>query len=185
MNPPQLNTNVRVSHKYRFTATAAQNGAITDSQLLGVCGGLCTVVNSVVTLMAESAKIRKVEVWSAPSAQGSNSTCSVDWVGYQNSPNIEESDTTLSVAKNAHVVCSPPKSSLAAFWQKATGTALFTLVCPANSIVDITLDYILSDQEATLTSVAVATGVLGHIYYLALDGTTTHNLVPVSLNTTF
>jgi len=184
-DPPQLSTNVRLKHRFRFMATAAQNGPITDTNILGACGTICTVVNSLTTNFTESFKIRKVEVWAAPSSQGSASTCSVDWVGYQNSPNLEESDTTLSVTKNAHIVAVPPQMSLASFWQKSSGTTLFTLVCPANSVIDITLDMIQADQEVALVSNAIATGVIAHTYFLALDGSGTHNLVPVSLNTTF
>jgi len=185
INPPQFSSNVRLAHKFRFTASSAFGAYITDTQVLGVCGSICTVTNSTVALFAESIRIKKIEIWAAPASQGANSTCSVDWVGFGNSPNIQASDTTLSVSKNAHVVTSPPPNSLCHFWQKATGTGLFSLTCPINSIVDLSLDIILADQEVAISTATVATGVLGHIYYMYLDGTTTHLLVPVSLNTTF
>lgn len=183
--PSQLNTNIRLSHRYRFTATAAQNGPITDTNLLGVCGGVGSVVNSQIALFTKSVKVRKIEIWSAPASQGANSTCSVDWEGFGNSPNVEVSDTTVSVTKNAHVVSSPPPQSLCSFWQEATGTNLFTIVCPANSIIDLWLDEVLADQTTNLQAFPAVTAVVGRIYYLALDGTGTHNLVPVSLTTTF
>jgi hypothetical protein len=135
-------------------------------------------------MFTESFRIRRIEVWAAPASQGANSTVSLDWVGFNNSPNIEASDTTLSVTKNAHIVTTPPQNSLCHFWQKNTGTALFKLVCPINSIVDLTVDQVLSDQEVALETEGVATATLGLIYYLALDGPATNVLVPVSLNTT-
>jgi len=135
-------------------------------------------------MWTQSFKIKRIEIWSAPASQGSNATCSVEWFGFGNSPNIEESDTTLSVTKNAYISCSPPKTSLAAFWQKATGTALFKLVCPVGSIIDLIVDTILTDDEA-VTSASVVTGVLGTVYYLYLDNVTgTLSLQPVSLVST-
>jgi hypothetical protein len=183
-NPQQLSSNVRIKHRFRFIATSAVNTTFTDTQILGCTGGICTVTNSTVTLWTQSFKIRRLEVWSAPSAQGQGSTCSVEWFGAANSPNIEYSDTTLSVSKNAHICTSPPDRSLASFWQKSTSTALFTIVAPASSIIDIALDFILGDDDTTPYSASVTTGVLGQEYYLHLDGPSIHNCVPVSLTTT-
>lgn len=185
LNPVQFESNVRSHHRYRFTATSAGTYVITDTALLGASGTMCTTVNAFVQSFFQSVKIQKIEVWGAPAAQGSNSTVSVEWFGFGNSPNIEFSDTTLSVTKNAHVSCRPPAQSLASFWQKATGTNLFTIVCGANAIIDIVLDTILSDEETVPTAIVVATGVVGHVYYLSLDNATGHVLTPVSLNTTF
>ncbi len=185
LSPIQFESNVRSHHRYRFVATAGATVSITDTALLGAAGTMCTTANAFVQSFFQSVKIKRIEIWGAPSAQGAASTVSVEWFGFGNSPNVEFSDTTLSVTKNAHVSCTPPAMSLASFWQKATGTNLFTLVVGTNSIVDIVLDTILSDEETVPTAIAVATGVVGHVYYLALDNATGHNLVPVSLNTTF
>lgn len=185
-NPPQFESNLKMNHKFRFMASSSEtNFSITDSSIIGALGGICTVANSTVTNFAQSFKIRKIEMWAAPSAQGNASTVSVEWFGFGNSPNIEHSDTTLSVAKNARVFSVPPPSSLASFWQKSTSTTLFLLSFPANSIIDITFDIMMADQETALETSAVTTATLGHIYYLALDQEAgSHILVPVSLNTT-
>jgi hypothetical protein len=179
--PTQFKSNVTLSHKYRFTASAAVNEAMTDTALLAAMGGIAYDATHI-ALFTESFRLKKVEVWSSPASQGANSTCSVDWVGFGNTPNIEFSDTTLSVNRNAHVVCAPPSQSLAKFWQKATGTSLFTLVCPINSIVEISVDQVLSDQEVALSTATVVTAVAQHIYYLGADPS--RLLIPVSLNTT-
>jgi len=186
--PTQFSSNVRLNHKFRFTAASAFNHALSPFDIGGALGSVGTVTNSTVTCFVESFKIRKIEVWSSPASQGANSTVSLDWVGFGNSPNIEFSDTTLSVTKNAHIVTSPPQNSLCHFWQNVSDvTSLFTLVCPMNSIVDLSLDMILADQEVGLVAITgLTTVVLGHIYYLALDrgNAGTNVLVPVSLNTT-
>lgn len=187
-NPPQFESNVRSRHKYRFTMTAAASTTFTDSSFNNCLGGVCTVVNTTVTSFVQSFIIKRIDLWAAPAAQGNNATCSVEWFGFGNSPNIEHSDTTLSVARNAHVSSVPPAQSLAAFWQKPTGTNLCIISGGAGTIVDVTLDLMLTDDEQTAVNrqVAVATGVLGTVYYLALDQVLgTHNFVPVSMVTTF
>jgi len=109
----------------------------------------------------------------------------VEWIGSSNSPNREFSDTSVSVATPAMVSCSAPPQSLAAFWQLASGnTALCTLVAPVGSIIDVSLSLILLDDDVSAPSVAVATGILSYIYYLALDGPSTNRYTPVSLTTT-
>jgi hypothetical protein len=186
-NPPQIESNLNYSHKYRFlTSASVTNVGIQDTYVLQSTGGICTTVNSVVSIFAKSFKITKIEMWAPPASQGSAATISIDWLGFGNSPNIEHSDTTLSVSHNAHVVTRPPKNSLASFWQKATNVQLFILNCPANTVIDISVSLMMQDEETALTTVNVATGVLGNIYFVALDqGAGTHVIVPVSLNTTF
>jgi len=186
INPPQMESNLKLVHKFRFQASGAEsNFAITDSSVIGALGGICTTANSSVTVFAQSFRIKRIEMWAPPASQGSAATVSVEWFGFGNSPNIEHTDTTLSVSKNAHIASSPPSSSLAAFWQKGTSTNLFILNFPANTIIDLIVEIMMADQETALETVAVTTGTLGHIYYLALDQQLgSHILVPVSLNTT-
>jgi hypothetical protein len=187
LNPSQFESNVKGTHRFRFAATAAvTQKSITDSSVIGALGGFCTIVNNQVSCWVNSFRIKKIEVWGAPQTLGSPSTVSVEWFGFGNSPNLEISDTTLSVSQNAHVVTRPPPNALCHFWQKQTNTALFNLSCTANSIIDITVDYVLVDQDTAALAIAVAAGVVGTPYYLALDQQTgTHNFVPVSLATTF
>jgi hypothetical protein len=184
LNPPQHESNVRLKHKFRFQVPATGfSGGISDSQVLHSTGGITTVTNATLTNWVQSFKIKEIEIWSAPTSQGASSTVSVEWFGFGNSPSIEVSDTTLSVSTNAHIISRPPSSSLCRFWQKATGTGLFSLVLPAGSVMDLTLQLILQDNDALYT-VPVTTGVLGNVYYLALDHQVSDLIVPVSLHTT-
>jgi hypothetical protein len=185
-SPPQFESNVRSHHRFRFVASAAEsNFAITDTSVLGAMGSMGTATNSAVTVLFRSFKIKRLEMWSAPPSQGTSATCSVEWFGFGNSPSVEHSDTTLSTAKNAHISAKPPSQSLAAFWQKSTSTNLFVLNFTAGTIIDLIVDLILNDDEAAAQTVAVATAVVGTVYYLALDQALgSHILVPVSLTTT-
>jgi hypothetical protein len=132
-----------------------------------------------------SVKINSITMWTPPPSQGSSATCSVDWVGFQNSPDREVSDTSVSVAVPAMVASKPPRNSLASFWQLAGGTTLCTLTAPVGSVIDVDLSLIFNDNDgAVINNIAVATGVLGTSYYLSLDPNGTHRYVPVSLNST-
>ncbi len=188
INPPQISSNVRMSHRFRFIASGAVAGiTITSDSLLCCAGGIGTVTNSTIALCYESVRLKKVEVWAPPAAQGSAATVSVEWLG-QSSPSIEISDTTISVSQNAHIVGSPPRTSLAAFWQVvASPQNLFVLTCPTGSVVDFEADYMFVDRSTAVgTALGLTTVVVGQVYFLALDFKSgTHVLTPVSLNTTF
>jgi hypothetical protein len=177
------------SHKFRFLASAAiANVDISTLNVLGVAGGLGTAALTL-TLFNKSFKIKKVEMWAPPPSQGSTATVSLEWLGSGvNSPNRETSDTSMSTAYPAHLITRPPPQSLASFWttvNAGSATNIMRLNCPAGTVIDLSLQLIENDQELANVTVTVVTVVSGNIYYLYLDGVTTHLLTPVSLNTTF
>jgi hypothetical protein len=72
-------------------------------------------------------------------------------------------------------------------WVAATATGtlnLFSLSCSTDSIIDVEVEYTLSNQIQA-ASITIATGVLGSIYYLPLDGAASHVYNPLHLPTTF
>lgn len=180
-----IKSNVVLRHKYRFVSTSATSTGVTPQSILCAAGTICTVVNSVCTSFMGSFKVNRVSIWTPPASQGASATCSVDWPGFANSPSLEFSDTTVSVATPAYVSCAPPPMSLASFWQVSSATTLFTLVAPVGSIIDVELSLILQDNDVAAAASAVATGILGSYYYLSLDPNATHRYTPVSLTTTF
>jgi len=173
-----------LSHRFRFVSTSGTATSITPTSLLGAAGTIGTVVNSTVVPMMESIKIREVSIWTPPASQGAAATCSILWVGIANQANNQEvSDTSVSVATPAHVKSRPPRNSLASFWQQASTTSLFTITAPSGSIIDVTLDMIVGDDENNI-NISVTTNYVGATYFLALDGPSTHRFTPVSLTTT-
>lgn len=181
---PQINTNIKLSHRYRFLATSALTNVGVDAQdLLGAIGGVCTVANTTLSFLAKTMRIQSIEIWSPTATSTTGVTCSIEWLS-TNSPSIEVSDTSINVSEPAHILTSPPKLSLAAFWQQTASTDLFIINCPGGSVVDIRLSYVLCDQTTASSSRPITTGTLGRQYYLAMDGPTTNLLVPVSLSTT-
>lgn len=185
LQPPMLATNIRFRHRYRFDASADFSGTITFAEIAASMGTIGTVTNTTVTLLCNSLRILSVEMWAPPASQGAASTCSIDWYSTTNQPAFEFSDTTISTAVPSHVQCRPPPFSLAAFWQPSnSGANAFTLVAPKNTIIDLTLEGILIDEDGLGDTLGVTTAVIGHPYYIALDGPSSNKLVPVSMVTT-
>ncbi len=183
---PQLKSNIRVNHTFRFINTAAQTLHVTGASLIAICGVVGTTANAFVTGIFNSVKINKITVFAAESTTGTPVTCSVEWLGYNNSPPIEDSRTSISTSVPIMLSSKPPPNSLAKFWQATGNTDLFVLTVPNGAVIDIDLDCMLSDANATFQNYAVATCTVGVVYYLALDiQGGTHNFAPVSKNTTF
>lgn len=183
VNPPQILSNVVKNHTFRYLASSGFSGAISAQMILGAMGTICTTTNSVVTFINESFKVNRISMWAPPASQGAATTVSVNWIGSMFSPNKEVSDTSVSVSHNSQLHCKPPPLSSASFWQPISGNNVFSLVAPAGTVIDINVSIVEGDDEVIGTA-NVATGVLTHTYYLALDGPTSNLLVPVSLATT-
>lgn len=186
-HPPQLSSNVRVSHTYRFTSTSGNPTAISTADLLGAAGVIAATTTTAYSVF-DSVKVTKVSIWAPPASQGTASTCSVEWVGpttlSTSVSNFEISDTSNSVSRPAHVSGSPPKQSLASFWNQSSTAGVFTLVAPTGSIVDVSLMLIFSDDEFSASSISLTgPASVGAVYYLALDGPGANTFKPVSLTT--
>lgn len=190
--PPQIRTNVVIHHKFRYITLSSISGmAVTPLRLANACGVVGVVVNSTVGSLYDSIKLKSVEMWGPPPNQGAAATvtCLYNQInaGVANMSSLEYCDTSNSTAVPAHVKCRPPKESNAAFWQPASGTTptLMTLSAPAGTMIDLEMEMILSDTGASTSATTVGTCILGAIYYLPLDGTSSHQVPPVQLNSTF
>jgi len=184
MHPSQLRTNVVVKHRFRFTSTSATARTITDTNLLGIGGAVCSVANTTLNMINSTTKLHSVEVWAPPASQGAASTCSVEWVGQNFAPNIEVSDTSNSVAEPAHVRAKPPPGSQASLWLPPVGNQIMIVIAPIGSIIDLVCSHTMQDDGIAGTAATVATGSLGAMYFMYLDGAT-HTYVPTSLTSTF
>lgn len=182
-HPPQLRTNVKVKHRYRFTSADGAAQTITDTDLIGIAGGVCRTANSVLSLIAASVKIHFVEIWTPPASQGAAATCSLQWASTDPSPTEEVSDTTVSVSEPAHIRAVPPQGSLASFWLSPTGAKnVMIITAPPGSIIDVKCTHVLMDTGAEGGTYSVASAALGALYYLPLDGAS-DKYIPVSLTT--
>jgi len=185
VGPSQFHSNILVRHKYRFVSTSGTATQITALSLCGAGGSIGTTVTQVVAF-AGTVKVNSVEIWTPVAAQGSSATCSVEWLGLANT-SIEVSDTSVSTAVPAHVFTRPPPNSPSSFWMLNNAGNVFNITAPAGSIIDVSLSFIIYDNEANiaLPSIVVGTAVVTTVYFLSLDPPATHRFTPVSLTTTF
>jgi len=187
--PAKFNSNVELTHRFRFISNAAIDQQIYAGQLLLAAGCLKGSAANTLVPLNSSVRLCQVEAWAPPASQGSSSTVSVFWVAGANQfgSRREVSDTTNSVSQPAHVVTGPPALSYGSFWQQPTsyngGYPLFELTCPSGTIVNIVVNLIMADG-ATSFEQAVTSSAYGNIYYMCLDAVANNHLSPVSLSTT-
>jgi uncharacterized membrane protein len=171
--------------KLRFSTTAASAWAISTTMLMNL---LCVgkVVNTSVASLLYAVRIRRIEIWSPPASQGALATCYVQWFGGVDGTDRLFSDSSSSVTEPAHVASSPPPGTDAFFWTNADNlkSELFAVSAASGSIIDLTIEAYVNSGETQLVT-TVATAAVGVPYTLALDGPTTHQVVPVLIATTF
>jgi len=169
----------------RYVAGSAITGTATNTQIGNflVVGGGTTTVYKVCNFI----RVRSVTIWGGPPSTGAPSTIVFQWSGTVAAsigPNQQWSDTSIGMTHVARLKVKPPVNSQAAQWQSTGGGAapgtnvLFNYSLPANSVIQISLDASVNDDN-TASSVTVSGGAtLGVIFAATLDlpGTV---LVPV------
>jgi len=185
--PPEINLTPTLSHVYRFICATTTSATIQAIQLFGALGGICSATNSVVSTWASSARIRKVVVWPSPSSSAGDSPF-IDWFFSDTSLFPDESRSVSlpeGVTVTEPLTFVPPRNSLCGMWVNSTATStfsLFNLSITAGTIVDLHVDLTLGLTNSTSSSLyqlTVATGALGNVYYLALDGPGNNKITPV------
>jgi hypothetical protein len=190
LKPPQISSDPEIHHTYRFVSTSALSGVlITAADVIGAMGVFTSTTNVSVVSIFSAFKISKIRIWgSVPvTTTGAVSTVSLDWTNNASVSallsSLEYSDTSNNPAAPPFLDLTPPRDAYAGMWMEATSQALFSISCPINSIIDVTLRGVMSDNQSA-QSYNVATAALGFEYFLALDGFASNLLVPVSLTTT-
>jgi hypothetical protein len=187
--PPQIEITPNVRHVYRFVSNNANSVSVTNQDILGAIGGICTVANSTVRLWATSFKLNSVKMW--PSANTTTTPTYTDIAWGAGAYGSKDSELLKAVPGGCSVTglvtFKPPKGSFATNWISNTisgNYVIFLLQCSVGSILDVDLSFTLCNQVAPANA-SIATGTLGNIYYLFLDGSTTHQLQPYGLPFTF
>jgi len=185
--PPKIDTTPTLDHVFRYTSTANTLVTITVADIFGALGVMGTVTNSKVQPMFGSFRINSLTIWPAASAS-TNSDIDLIWAGGANSY-IKDSEKERSIPAGISVTGPmrffPPKGSEMGLWHAATATGnLFSVMPGTGSIIDFHVTY-TGVNAFTAGNITVATAVIGTVYYLALDGVSTHVLVPRGLTTTF
>lgn len=187
INPPSIPSAVIVKRRYRFVASAATASGgtnVSTDGLLGVMGVMAATSTTAFKLF-RAARIRQVEIWAPSSGTVSgfpNGTVELKWSDDDtNSPGLQFSATSLSTGVPAHIKATPPPNSSAAFWfNTTTGENMFTITCPAQSIIDVTMEGIMNDDLVAIATAGVTSKIAGVVYYEPLDYTA-NNFQPVAL----
>jgi len=183
--PPQLGNIIPHYIKtYRYSMSSGSS-ILTTTKMIHGLGGIATA-NVTLQPFVGSFRIHSIRIW-APSASSALASCSVAWEGglFGLTKTIE--DASISVTTPAFVFTKPPTGSTAAFWQGfATNNTLFTITTNVpNTIVDVKLSCILSDNSSPPSTVVVVGATVGDVYFLGLDGlpVSTSLFVPLGVPT--
>jgi hypothetical protein len=173
--PPVMNMSQVVRGRYRFTSLSNTLVSVSIADILGALGGTCSVANSTFRPWASSFRIREIRMYPGVNPAVGVSYNSVAWNSgisgvSQDQERVDDLPSGITVS---HALSfKPPARSLAADWISCiatTTTNLFAMQSQNGTIVDFHCDYTLSNQFQA-GSITIASGTLGSIYYLPLDG---------------
>lgn len=186
--PPVRDMSVTVrSHTFRYVSTNGANATnITPTNIIGTCGGICTVANSKLTPWASSFLLKCIRCWPGPSATGYEDVV-IRWAAYNSIGTRDqklERALPLGVTVTGCLEFRPPKGSAATWWQVANSSVLLVISCAPGSILELDVDFTLSNSFIT-SDATIATGTLASVYYLPLDGATAHTITHLGLPSTF
>lgn len=185
MGPPQISANIKHNHHFRFTVTATCTKQAINAQSMLATAGVMSISATAGYAIHQSVRLNRIEIWCPTLAQGSAQTCSVLFPANVNSPAMEISDTSVSVAQPAHVIAIPPANSLCSFWTDGTvNSDLFYVTASVGAIVDVWLSLVFGDGPPVTAVAAVLVGAsTGVVYYPGIDNLTLANskIRPVSL----
>lgn len=172
--PGQFNSSIRVDKVIRFISNnVASETAITTTNLGDVWINTPTAVTAF--QMSQAFKLRKIEVWAGPTSSSLTPvTVSIDWAGAAGGTigtDQRVSDTSVGATRVAHICTAPSKRSQLSQWQSTAGSALmFTISCPAGSVIDLHLSYTIRDDGTAQAAAVPVAAVAGANYLRGFDG---------------
>lgn len=176
-NPPQIQPNFLVGHRFRYLVTGSSGftGNINESDIMNQL--LMATSGSTMARLFDGVKIKAIELWSPATNANLTSgalpnTISLEWINQTvgiGAPGTSFSDTALGFTDIAHIFTKPPKGSAAAMWLTHFNEEpenLFSLDLPQCTVIDIicTVSFRAGDgaEDSGLTFDGTAT--LGQVY---------------------
>lgn len=175
--------------KLRFVANSTMVSALITPSRLAAAAGLIATGATTSVHMCYAVRMREVSIWAYAGPVGSSAvTATLDWNSTSGAGNIfapgnAVSDTSFSSAVPAHVHSSPPEGSNASFWHTPMDTTtLITLSGPAQSIIDVVIEYVINDANTVISGPTIAGASTGQIYHrdLVSDARVTGGLNPIA-----
>jgi hypothetical protein len=177
--PPQIQATPIQTRVVRYVVgtTMSQTGFTVNNLNRGPGGCVITAVNTAYP-QQNSVKLRKVEAWAPPQAQGSQTTLALQWeTGGANEdfagPANIVADSSIDPSRPAHIVAKPPKLSQSGFWKScssANTNNLFTLTAVSGTIVDFHISYTQNDSVGANSNFVVVGGNVGGFYHQTILG---------------
>jgi hypothetical protein len=183
IHPPKITVNPNVSFTVRYEATAAQ--AAVPITYVGLF--LMLASKSAVTTVAginsyfESVRFRRIRIWGPSVVAGG--AVSANTIGFEFAVNVgglfgnkttRYTDSSTSTAINPFIQAKPVKGELADQWYGPSTTAVTSglpvgfITCPSGTIVDITIDGVLSGGDvysySSVSVTALAAGVYSYTF---------------------
>lgn len=174
----------------RYAAANAVSQTFNSRMLFGALGGIASG-GFLVTPWVGALRIRKIDVYFTAQTAGLPVSSNINWVNNVaifGTRNRETVATTMSIGNVTHMQASPLRTEVAGMWlsSETNTTAVFQMTVPDGAIVDVEFEYTLYDNELAHTAIPITNlATVGFVYYLALDGPASNNLVPQALSTIF
>lgn len=182
--PPQVVSAYRGKLTIRYLAGSALTAsALVVSDFMNlVC--LCTTTSTNYQAN-DSVRIRKMELWSPASSIPGTTLLSFSEesaAGGVGSPSKTYTDMAMGADRPGHLLYRPSQGSVQFNWITSymANATLFTLTCPAGTVVDLTIDYVLGDGTGLpfVAPAVAATGTTGQIMFRRLGVQNGLALVP-------
>jgi hypothetical protein len=184
-HPPQLQRyNISHSTVLRFTASSAVALTITSQNLLDAILVAATATTGFE--LFEAVRIRHVEVWASP-LLGSSVVTQVIFNGTTERGDWKIHEDTSMGVQPAHVKAKPSPRCLASLFQDNSPAAnLFSLVCPAGSVIDVALTFNGTFAVGNAVQNALVAATAGATYLRGLDGLpTATTILPPAVQSAF
>lgn len=171
-HPPQLPSYGIVRDvRMRFISNAAFSAQITFQNLLDTIGVAITTVLG--ANLFDAVRLNSIEMWAIPAVGSGPQTLILTFngsvlgaVGDQKT----HTDTSMGL-EPAHVKCRPDKRTQAGQFQNALTNPAFDLVCPINTVIDVSLSFRQPVFGNVINPANALVGATpGAVYYRGLDG---------------
>lgn len=187
MLPPEINGTITCHHVFRYRASAQAANSVSIADMLLATGAIATTTTQLASL-SSAFLLHKVTIW--PSQVATADVAFVEFAAAGSSGYIKDDEKIIAIPDGITVtealVFTPPKKSLAADWISSgatTGSVLFNLTCQVGAIIDVDVSFTVANALTNFLF-AVASATVGKVYFTALDGVGTNNLIPVGLLST-
>jgi hypothetical protein len=171
-----------LGHVFQFTSSGAASAlSITRNDVLNLLVTAATAITSYPMIAA--IKIKKIRAWAPIISSYVPQAMEIEWNGGLYAPSAIHSAVSDGTFP-AKLETRPPPGSSPDLWS-LTGASniaedLFSITCPANTVIQLSVALRLMDDEAPGASYTVAGATVGKVYYGYLDGPVATGILPPS-----